>query len=553
MPVPLQMQRESEEFLGKYVLDKYCITQILAKGGFGTVFLAEHASLKSKVVIKRLHTEFSACPEFSERFMNEGKVAVEAKSEYVCAVFDAGYDANFGHYLVMEHLDGEPLSKVITDSDGKKQPKPFRVVRRIIHGVLRGVSHIHNHGIVHRDLKTENIFIIKSKKDETAHALSVKILDFGIAKVPPHLRDAKRGYTTAITMGTPDYMAPEQFMDMRSAKRPADIWSIGVIMYELLTGSYPYEEHRIHPYQAAAPGSTYTLRPISRISSQCDVVAIMEIIRRCLDRDPSARYDSATALWRDIDAVTFDDLPSAVPSQIHTSQAPAGVRPGPNSIKPTVFAPPHFPAMRRGVRPDEGTVWVNLELLEKPSTDPWADLGPGPDALSSEAVERLSAKHYGQTHTVRDSKRPAETLSPPTVGQGLPSSASPQLETGAEHAGQEVARMRWWFLLRASLFVGAAVLLVANLIWVLVVNYPRVGLSQAMWSAWAVVVGLASSRALAVCIVSLVVLWLFLDDGKVTRLLRATFAVLALVVLIVTLAYSLVAVDPATFAIVQRW
>lgn len=220
----------SDELLGKEIQGRYKITGILGQGGMGIVYQAQDLRLNQRPCAIKLLKGQTTDPLEAKRFEGELQIISRLRSPNVVQVLDTGRMPDQRLYIVMELLEGEPLSNFL-----KKEGSliPIRAIQ-IVKGVLAALSEAHEFGIVHRDLKPANIFITQSRTgDEIA-----KVLDFGIAKDTNN--DENMGLTSAsMIIGTPKYMAPEQFMKLATDAR-TDIYAVGLLLYQLLTGRPPF-------------------------------------------------------------------------------------------------------------------------------------------------------------------------------------------------------------------------------------------------------------------------------------------------------------------------
>ncbi len=209
----------------------YVVKQKIGEGGMGAVYLAEHPRIHRQVAIKVLLPEYSKNSEVVARFFNEAKAANEIRNEHIIDILDFGELDDSGSYIVMEWLDGKPL----TASLGGPMPSSRAV--HIARGIGRALSAAHAHGIVHRDLKPDNIFLITRQDDLDF----VKVLDFGIAKLmsSPTSVSADVKTKTGALIGTPSYMSPEQCRGAPVDHR-TDIYALGVLLYQMLSGRLPF-------------------------------------------------------------------------------------------------------------------------------------------------------------------------------------------------------------------------------------------------------------------------------------------------------------------------
>src|SRR5690349_9246805 len=216
------------------ILGSYRIVRKLGHGGMGTVWLAEHTLLGRRAAIKLLHPAYSAEPQSVRRFFNEARAATSIADPGIIQVFDFGRNELGVAYIVMEFLDGEPL-----DARLKRLGRlPLGAALRIIRQVATSLAAAHERGIVHRDLKPENVFLVRDP--EVAGQERTKVLDFGIAKLASEGPGAVHTQT-AVVMGTPRYMSPEQCRGAGKIDHRSDIYSLGCLLFHLVAGTPPFE------------------------------------------------------------------------------------------------------------------------------------------------------------------------------------------------------------------------------------------------------------------------------------------------------------------------
>ena len=213
---------------------RYELHRLVAKGGMGAVYLGKHTLVGRKVAVKFLHSEFTEDRDVIERFYREARASAAIGHKNIIDILDVGVSDLGDPYIVMEYLEGESLASLL-DRVG---PLDLAVACRIMEPVLLALHAAHNKGIVHRDLKPDNIFLVY-QADEPP---SVKVIDFGISKVLRHGH-----YKTTLTeagslLGTPAYMSPEQARGDPEIDARADLYTIGVIFYEMLAGALPFDD-----------------------------------------------------------------------------------------------------------------------------------------------------------------------------------------------------------------------------------------------------------------------------------------------------------------------
>jgi serine/threonine-protein kinase len=315
--------------VGQVVAGKYRIDSVIGEGGMGYVVVAYHLQLDTKVAIKLLRAELATNAEAVERFAREARAAVRITSPHVARVFDVGTLESGAPYMVMEFLEGGDLSSLIQ----KRGPLPIQEAVDYMLQACEAIAEAHVSGIVHRDLKPANLFCAR-RPDGT---VTIKVLDFGISKLTGGAGALNHTKTTAI-MGSPFYMSPEQMESTRGVDIRTDIWGLGVILYELVTGKTPFEGNALPEVCLRVA----TQQPPPMRSLRVDAPAALElVILRCLEKDRDKRYGNVARLavaLRDfassrgrqsVDAILRTHEASGQPSM---SAAPA--------TGPTVPAPP---------------------------------------------------------------------------------------------------------------------------------------------------------------------------------------------------------------------
>jgi serine/threonine-protein kinase len=273
---------------GAILAGKYRVERLLGQGGMGMVVLAHHEELDHRVAIKVLIGEMAENPEIVARFMREARAAAKLQSDHVVRVTDVGRLDGVGPYMVMEYLKGLDLGQLLE----KRGPLPTSEAVDFILEAIDALAEAHAIGIIHRDLKPSNLFLA----ERTDGTQIIKVLDFGISKVDPTHEPAtskQKLTSTRAVIGSPAYMSPEQLKSARDVDARADVWSIGVVLYELLAGALPFDGATVGALFAnIVSEDPKPLRPL-----RADIPELLEgTILRCLQRDAKTRYGSVADL-----------------------------------------------------------------------------------------------------------------------------------------------------------------------------------------------------------------------------------------------------------------
>jgi serine/threonine protein kinase len=278
--------------LGEIIADKYRLERPLGEGGMGTVFAAVNLLTGKQVAIKWLKPEL-APEEYAQRFTREAQIASRIEHPNVVNVFDVGRHEG-ALFLVMEQLYGEPLSAWLDHG----VPHPEELLNLFI-PVLRGVHAAHRIGVVHRDLKPDNIFICRGQHGESREP---KVLDFGISKIAEGSLASQRQLTReGAVFGTPHYMAPELLRNTRAADPRSDVYSLGVILYRALAGQLPYNSDML-PALVLQVVEGRALH-ISHLCPELDL-PLCDAVMRAMAPDPNDRFVSVAELARALEPYT---------------------------------------------------------------------------------------------------------------------------------------------------------------------------------------------------------------------------------------------------------
>jgi len=314
---------------GAVIAQRYRLDAQLGAGGMGEVWAATHTVTGRRVALKFLHAELSEHEQLRRRFLTEARVATELEHDHVVPVTDVFELDDETPVIVMDLCRGEPMSRLIK----RRAPLEAAEMLAIAAPVAEVLSVAHDHGVVHRDLKPDNVFLVRGKND----ALVPMVLDFGIAM----LRDQKDAIVTAtgVTLGTPCYMAPEQAFAAPDLDARVDIWALGVVCYEALAGARPIEATSIGEYLRRVTHEAITPLLVVAPDAPAPLAAlIMRMLERDRDRRPEHMTEvvqALTAIQRDIPPpaswswLGVDDVPPSVEPESERSEPPATVEAGP--------------------------------------------------------------------------------------------------------------------------------------------------------------------------------------------------------------------------------
>jgi len=270
--------------IGDVLAGKYRVDAVLGVGGMGIVVAATHLQLEQKVALKFLLPSAIQSPEAVERFLREARAAVRLKSEHVAKVTDVGTLETGAPYMVMEFLQGADLSHVMAERGLLPVAEGVSYVMQ----ACEAIAEAHSLGIVHRDIKPQNLFVTRKVDGRPL----IKVLDFGISKTIDTASGLSLTRTSSI-MGSPLYMSPEQMRSSKNVDQRSDIWALGVVLFEIITGRVPFEAEAVPELCLKVvqdtPDSPKSLRP--EIQEGLSVV-----ILRCLEKDPGRRFQNVAEL-----------------------------------------------------------------------------------------------------------------------------------------------------------------------------------------------------------------------------------------------------------------
>jgi serine/threonine-protein kinase len=318
----------------------YIITDELGEGGMGVVYRATHSLLNRPAAIKVLRPELGTHTAALDRFLNEARATTAIRHPGIVEVYDFGHTESGCAYIAMELLEGESLATRVERRGKLPLVEALSIVRRI----AAPLAVAHELGIVHRDLKPDNVFLIRDREG----AEQLKLLDFGIAK----LETAVVRTTIGLVLGTPSYMAPEQCLGQPDCDHRVDLYALGCILYELISGTPPFGRGgSMTDLMAAHINAPVPLLPIAAIDHQ-----MSRLIRRLLAKSPADRPRTATEVVFEIDRY-LAATPAPLPGPRHTLKLAVATATG---LALTLASIGAWYRARRGARPEKD------ELLAAP-------------------------------------------------------------------------------------------------------------------------------------------------------------------------------------------
>jgi len=291
---PIQVTHEAE-VIGSVLSERYRLLHIVGDGGMGRVYAAEHVTLRRKLAIKVLKPELARVEANVERFLQEARAASMIAHPNVVDILDFGRIPGGPVFFVMEFLDGEDLAGLL-----RRQPRlPWLRAQQIALQVVRGLHAAHKCGVIHRDMKPANIFLVRRPD----HGELVKLLDFGIAKVVRH--DGMGSITgQGSVFGTARYMSPEQASGLPVDGR-SDVYAVGILLYEMLTGRVPFEGDNF--MRVATQHINEPIRPLREAAPDAGIGEVVDgLVMRALAKRPDDRYPSMAEFEAAILGASFD-------------------------------------------------------------------------------------------------------------------------------------------------------------------------------------------------------------------------------------------------------
>ena len=298
----------SNDLVGAILSQKYPLKRLIGSGGMGSVYESQSPEDGKRLAIKVLAVEYLHDDDVKLRFLDEGRMCQRLIHPNIVRVFDTAQAEDGTPYIVMELLDGVPLSAYTRS--GVRVPMPQAVA--ILHGLLAGLGAAHAQGIVHRDLKPENVVLARDLAGGAGGAFAAKILDFGIAKVMDAAGGMGSKTRTGVLLGTPAYMSPEQIKNAKEVDARSDLWSAGVMLYEMLTGRVAFPA----PTEYARLSAVLNNHPPPIETVDAQLAKLTAFVQLAMQKDREQRFQTALEMSRALTAAfgTSETGPSTAAS-----------------------------------------------------------------------------------------------------------------------------------------------------------------------------------------------------------------------------------------------
>jgi serine/threonine protein kinase len=402
------LSAESEIVPGDVLVQKYRVDQVLGRGGMGIVFSAKHLLLGERVAIKVLTRSASEHQEALKRLQREARILARLDNEHVVRVLDLGQLENGAPFIVMEYLAGRDLGSLL-EEQGRFAPQ---VAVGLVLQTAVALAAAHSNGVVHRDIKPENLFCVEREGSRL-----VKVLDFGVSRLERSRDDdvlmSSVTHSNSV-VGTPLYMSPEQIRNVKEVDARSDIWSLGVVLYELMAG--------VPPFVGASLGDVVVKIAAEDTPPLIGVVPAVDpglaaVVTRCLEKDRERRFRSVAELARALGPFApagseqmieriesmLKQAASEPASAIHSSAAEDGSGREPEATPPSVTPPPPAPE-QRNKRRSRSFGFAAAALVAMAASFAW--LFAGPSVIEPRGTGALAT---GALATVRVD----ESVSPP--------------------------------------------------------------------------------------------------------------------------------------------
>ena len=414
-----------DDLIGEVLLDKLKVLRVLGTGGMGAVYEVEHLITKHRRALKIVHDAAGASEETVERFLREASVAGTVDSPHVVETYDAGTLADGSPYALMELLEGVTLFDLIT-AHGRLEPG---IVCELVAQVCEGLAAAHAKGIIHRDLKPENIFVLRERSGPR-----VKLIDFGISKFTAELARLTPLTQEGTIVGTPYYMSPEMARGGEVDPR-TDVYALGVIMYEAVTGQVPYQATawpdlaiQIHEGKA---------KPLREVVADVDRRFEL-VVAKAMHKRPDKRYQSADKLRDAVRALADPDAlmrmttsVEAVSRDAETLTAGVPARPASKSrLRPGAAL-----LVAGGIALAAGVGWILWGMPESPAPGP-AVASPPPAVAAGDDEPAPLATAPSEQEEPAEEAEPRRAAAPEQQAEPAPEAAAaagPEPRAGPAH------------------------------------------------------------------------------------------------------------------------
>jgi len=423
-----QPEERFDSLLGVVLAGRYEVLRRIGEGGMGAVYEAKHALIGKRVAVKVLLEKFHTQSDLVARLLQEARLASSIGHENIVDVTDFGTTDDGRSFVVMEFLDGESLAELAM----REAPLPIERSLRIARQVASALGAAHAKGIFHRDVKPENIYLV-----QRGDADFVKVVDFGISKaVKPGGDEGPEAYRlthTGLLLGTPLYMSPEQARGSEDLDHRVDIWALGVLLYECLTGEVPFRANNY--LQIISQVLTHQPLPPSQLRPELGIPdAVEAVVMRAMEKDRTRRYQTMAELERDLERLLAGDQNVGSPPMLEGTPA-AVARPAlrrwPLAVMATAVLVGGVAAAISRPGSSRSAPIVNAPPAVAPQPSP--PLAPGSPAAVGPAVPVTSAPRKAHVRLERHVAKAPE----PAAGGNLETSDS--VKRGVLPAGSREA------------------------------------------------------------------------------------------------------------------
>ena len=352
---PVTASSPANDLVGAVLNGRWRLVRLLGEGGMGAVYEADGPPGVGKRAIKLLHQEYVKEEQILARFFAEAQATRTLNHPNVSQVLETATAENGTPYLVMELLQGVPVASYVDQG----QALPVAQAVHLVHGVLQALAAAHARGIVHRDIKPDNLFLVHDANG----SFHTKVLDFGIAKVMDVAGGMGQKTRTGVLLGTPGYMSPEQIRDSKGVDARTDLWSVGIILYELLTGFSPFPA--ANEFARLTSVLTEEIKPIEAVAPQ--LASWGPFILRSLAKDPARRFQSADEMAAALLSTARGPSPQG-PQSLPAGSGPASsaMTTAPMEVKERASRVSHAPLAFMTTSP--------LEVKDRPSSVSYSPL-----------------------------------------------------------------------------------------------------------------------------------------------------------------------------------